>query len=126
MPKFVAQHSIRPAVIVKAAVAIVNYIATETRAAMLLQLLSGRLWPFVSGEMVSKLPDPYKVAGPTMASAIDIVRIDKVETVGRFLRPLKSDQKLLSCFAHFPPGLPCLPENEDQATLLASRRQIFN
>ena len=126
MPKFGAQYGIRPAVIVKAAIAIVNCMATETRAAMLLQLLSGRLWPFVSGEMASKLPDPYKIAGPTMASAIDIVRIDKGETVGRFLRRLQSDQKLLSRFAHCPPALPSLLDNEDQATLLASRRQIFN
>ena len=126
MPKFGAQYGIRQAVIVKAAIAIVNCMATETRAAMLSQLLSGRLWPFVSGEMASKLPDPYKIAGPTMASAIDIVRIEKGETVGRFLRRLQSDQKLLSRFAHCPPALSSLLDNEDQATLLASKRQIFN
>ena len=126
MPKFGAQYGIRPAVIVKAAIAILSCIATETRAAMLLQLLSGRLWPFVSGEMASKLPDPYKIAGPTMASAIDVVRIDKGETVGGFLRRLKSEQKLLSRFAHCPPTFLSLLDNEDQATILASRRQIFN
>lgn len=126
MPKFGTQKGISPAVIVKAAIAIVNCIATKTRAAMLLQLLSGRLWPFVSGEMAINFPDPYMIAGPTLASAIDIVRIDKGETVGNFLRRLKSDQKLLSRFAHCPPGLPSLLDNEDQAILLASRRQIFN
>lgn len=126
MPKFGAQYGIRPAIIVKAAIAIVNCIATKTRAAMLLQLLSGRSWPFIDDEVASKLPDPYKIAGPTIASAIDIVKIDKEETVGRFLRRLKSDQKVLSRFAHCPPGLPSLLSDEDQATLLASRRQIFN
>ena len=126
MPKFGAQYGIHPAVIVKAAIAIVNCMATETRAAMLLQLLSGRLWPFVSREIASKLPDPYKIAGPTMASAIDIVRINRGETVGIFLRRLNSDQKLLNRFAHCPPALPFLLNDEDQATLLASRRQVFN
>lgn len=126
MAKFGAQYGSHPAVIVKAAIVIINCISTETRAAMLLQLLSGRLWPFVSGEMASKLPHPYKIAGPTMASAIDIVRINSGETVGRFLRRLNSDQKLLSRFAHCPPALPSLLDKEDQATLLASRRQIFN
>ena len=126
MPNFGAQHGIRPSVIVKAAIAIVNCIATETRVAMLLQLLSGRSWPFVNGEMASELPDPYKIAGPTLASAVDIIRIDKGETVGRFLQRLQSDQKLLSRFVHCPPVLPSLLDSEDYATLLASRRQIFN
>lgn len=126
MPKFEAQYGIRPAIIVKAAIAIVNCIATKTRAAILLQLLSGRYWPFIDDEVASKLPDPYKIAGPTLASAIDIVKIDTEETVGRFLRRLKSEQKALSRFAHCPPGLPSLLSDEDQATLLASRRQIFN
>ena len=126
MPKFGAQHGIRPSVIVKAAIAIVNCIATETRVAMLLQLLSGRSWPFVNDEMASKLPDPYKLAGPTLASAVDIVRIGKGETVGRFLQRLQSDQKLLNRFVHCPPVLPSLLDSEDYATLLASRRQVFN
>ena len=126
MPEFEAQYGIRPAVIVKAAIAIVNCIATKTRAAMLLQLLAGRSWPFVDDKVASELPSPYKIAGSTMASAIDIIRIDNEETVGRFLQRLKLDQKALSRFAHCPPGLPSLLSDEDQASLSASRRQIFN
>ena len=126
MPKFQAQYSIRPAIIVKAAIAIVNCIATDTKVAILLQLLAGRSWPFVGDEIASKLPDPYKIAGPTFATAIDIVKIDKEETVGGLLRRLTSEQKLLGRYAHCPPDFPSLLDSEDQATLLVSKRQVFN
>lgn len=118
--------SIPPSIIVKAAVAIFNTHKTGSNFAVLSMLLAARRWPFLEKGLADLLPNPFDIAGPTMALAVDIVKIDGQETVSQLLSRLHHEQRLLSFFAHVPREFISSLSEDSRAVYTDAVRQFYN
>ena len=126
IPVFNRSQSSPPSIIVKAAVAIFNTRKTGSNYAILSILLAARRWPFLEKGLTDLLPSPFNIAGPTMAHAVDVVKVDGQETVGQMLSRLHHEQRLLSHFAHVPPDFISSLSDESRAVYTDALRQFYN
>lgn len=88
---------VRESILVKAAVALLNTLETATSTAVFNVVDAGRYWP-LSGEMSFT----RGIDGPTLCWALDIISIDRQETVRDFLQRVHREQDELSSQVHTP------------------------
>ena len=86
LSNFHAKHRIRVSTIFKAAVSLYNVQRTAASQAIFGMALSGRAWPFLDGSLASLLPSAWNIAGRTLTSVLEIVKLDWEETFEQLLR----------------------------------------
>ena len=119
-------QNLRPAIVSKMAISIFNTQMTGQPHAVLLMLMAGRVWPFMSSNIAEHLPNPYDIAGPTLTAEVDVMRIDRGEEVGQLYRRMEEQQKQSSRYQHVPQSM--LPQlNQDSHGMMGeTMRQVFN
>ena len=121
-------QDLSPAIVAKMAISLFNSCTTGQPYAIFTTLMAGRIWPFMSSSIADHLPSPYDIAGPTMASVVDVIRVDRQaqEEVGQLYTRMEAEQKQLNRYQHIPWST--LPElNDDgRALRMEALRQVFN
>ena len=126
LPSIRASYGVAAPTTMKAAIAIFNAHTTGSIHVILLQTLSGREWPFLSDTISKLLPSPGTIAGPTLAMAIDVSRIDWNEKARDLLRRLATEQRTLLRHQRVPPDFAMHLSPEDQKVLQLATRQVFH
>ena len=119
-------QNLRPAIVAKMAISLFNTWMTGQPYAVLLMLMAGRVWPFMSSSIAEHLPSSYDIAGPTLTAEVDVMRIDRGEEVGQLYRRMEEQQKQSSRYQHVPQSM--LPQlNQDSHGMRTeTMRQVFN
>ena len=119
-------QNLSPVIVAKMAISLFNCSMTGQSHAILAILMAGRIWPFMSRSIAEHLPSPYDIAGPTLASVADVIRVDPQEEVGQLYTRMKAEQKRLNLYQHIPCFM--IPELNDvsQGVRMQAVRQIFN
>lgn len=117
----------KTSVLFTGAITIFNTLMTGANHAIFSTLIAGREWPFVHDSMAQLLPDPMKIAGPTLSTDVVTVTVDDTENISHFLARLKEEQLLLNRHQHKPFDLATRLSDADQAVLrLFAQRQSVN
>ena len=128
MTKTRFSQDLSPAIIAKMAISLFNSCMTGQPHAILTMLMAGRQWPFMSSSIADHLPSPYDIAGPTLASVVDVIRVDPEaqEEVGQLYTRMEAEQKQFSRYQHIPRSM--LPQlNDDSHGMrMEAMRQVFN
>ncbi|KAL8798047.1 MAG: hypothetical protein Q9182_007000 [Xanthomendoza sp. 2 TL-2023] len=121
-------RSIEPSILVKTAIALYNTEVTSQQHAVFCNLEAGRSWPFLEAWIADRLPNPMKIAGPTVACTINVIPVDKSASVGALLRRTQEEQTQLSEHAHAPISVvkQQLGERDGRVMDDVGRRQVFN
>ena len=106
LPSLRSKFGVRAALIAKAAIAIFNTHMTGSSHVIWLEYLAGREWPFIDEPLARLLPDPWAIAGPTLSTTVDAVRVDRDKKAGQMLRRLGSQQRELNRYQHLPQNFP--------------------
>lgn len=121
-------QDLSPAIITKMAISLFNSCMTGQPYAILMMLMAGRVWPFMSSSIAEHLPSPYDIAGPTLTSVVDVIRVDPQahEEVGQLYTRMEAEQKQSSRYQHVPWSM--LPQlNDDSHGMrMEATRQVFN
>lgn len=121
-------HGLDAAIVLKAALSLVNTGETGATEALFASYQAGRSWPFVAPWMQERLPSAMDIAGPTLQVAIERINTSKPQSVIDFLKHLTSEQEELTKHVHAP----LLAIRDALSTVDAEtmeqvrRRQIFN
>ena len=126
LPSLHSKHGIRIANVFKTAVSLYNIQKTGASHAIFGMLLSGRAWPFLDQSLAAFLPSAWNIAGPTLTSVLEVVKIDCEETVEQLLRRMDTEQRQLNRYQHLPPGFENQLSPKDRAVWLLGHRQFFN
>lgn len=126
LPSLHSKHGIRISTIFKTAVSLYNTQKTGASHAIFGMLLSGRDWPFLDQSLAAFLPSAWNIAGPTLTSVLEFVKIDREETVEQLLRRMDTEQRQLNRYQHVPSGFDDQLSPKDRAVWLLGHRQFFN
>lgn len=126
LPSIHSKHGVRVSTIFKAAVSLYNVQKTGASHAIFGMALSGRAWPFLDDSVAAFLPSAWNVAGPTLTSVLEVVRIDWEETFEQLLRRIDAEQRQLNRYQHIPPDFHNQLSLRDRAVWLLGHRQFFN
>ena len=100
--KLQSEHKVSHAVVIKAAVALLNVQQTGQSHALLANTQLARSWPFLEPQIADLLPDPMDLPGPTIELVFNKIEIRPEERVLTFLQRLQSDQDGLTEHAQVP------------------------
>ena len=124
-PNF-ASMTWRASTLTVAAIAIFNASVTGSERAIFATALAGREWPFIADSLAQLLPSPTSIAGPTFASTVTVVDVNKAERISQFLVRLDAEIRLLKRYQHVPLDFSSHLGEEDRAVWRDAHRQIFN
>ena len=127
MGKLQSEHKVSHAVIIKAAVALLNIQQTGQSHALFANTQLCRSWPFLEQQIADFLPDPMDIPGPTIEYVFNKIAINQEEPVLGLLQRMQSEQDGLTEHARTPIlALQELLGNEDGKMLVEIlRRQFF-
>ena len=121
-------HGLDAAIVLKAALSLVNTGETGATEALFASYQAGRSWPFVAPWMQERLPSAMDIAGPTLQVAIERINTSKPQSVIDFLKHLTSEQEELTKHVHAPllAIRDALSTADAETMEQVRRRQIFN
>lgn len=121
-------QDLRPAIIAKMAISLFNSCMTGQPYAILTMLMAGRIWPFMSSSISEHLPSPYDIAGPTLASVADVIRVglQAQEEVGQLYKRMEAEQKQFSRYQHVPRSMQPQLNDDSCGMRMEAMRQVFN
>ncbi|THX96300.1 acetyl-CoA synthetase-like protein [Aureobasidium pullulans] len=121
-------HGLDAAIVLKAALSLVNTGETGATEALFASYQAGRSWPFVAPWMQEHLPSAMDIAGPTLQVAIERINTSKPQSVIDFLKHLTSEQEELTKHVHAPllAIRDALSTADAETMEQVRRRQIFN
>ena len=102
MGKLQSEHKVSHAVIIKAAVALLNIQQTGRTYALFANTQFCRSWPFLEQPIADFLPDPMDIPGPTIEYVSNKVAVHQEELVLEFLQRMQSEQDGLTEHARTP------------------------
>ena len=127
MGKLQSEHKVSHAVVIKAAVALLNIQQTGKSHALFANTQLCRSWPFLEKQIADFLPDPMDIPGPTIEYVFNKVEIRPEELVLALLQRMQSEQDGLTEHARTP--ILALREQlgEEDGNMLVEilRRQFF-
>lgn len=127
MHKLQSQHKVSHAVVIKAAVALLNIKQTGSSHVLFANTQLCRSWPFLEKQIADFLPEPMDIPGPTIEYVFNKIEIRPAETVLTFLQRMQSEQDGLTEHARTP--ILALREQlgEEDGNMLIEilRRQFF-
>ena len=129
LAKLKGDRSIEASTLVKAAIALYNTEVTGHPHAIFCNLEAGRAWPFLESWIADSLPNPMKIAGPTLVCSINAIAVeDAAECVGALLSRMQRDQARLSEHAHAPFSVVKRELGELDGAVMddVGRRQVYN
>ena len=100
--KLQSEHKVSHAVVIKAAVALLNTQQTGQSHALLANTQLCRSWPFLEKQIADYLPDPMDIPGPTIEYVFNKIEIRPEEPVLALLQRLQSEQDGLTEHARAP------------------------
>jgi hypothetical protein len=125
------KHGVEAAMVLKAALAVVNTRYTKEPSAIFWQVQAGRTWPFLSDWQAARMPPAMDANGPLLQGCVNLIDIYQEESVADLLKRLQAEQLELNKHAYAP--LDALvaalnAEKEPSGDLIEGvfRRQIFN
>lgn len=121
-------QDLSPAIIAKMAISLFNSYMTGQPHAILTMLMAGRIWPFISSCIAEHLPSPYDIAGPTLASVVDVIRVDRQaqEEIGQLYTRMEAEQKQSSRYQHIPRSMQPQLNDDSRGMRMEAMRQVFN
>lgn len=99
-PRF--SQDLSPVITAKMAIIFFNSSITGQPRAMLVMLMAGRIWPFMSPSIAEQLPSPYDIAGPTLTSAVDVIRVDPQEEAEQLYMRMEVEQIHFNRYQYMP------------------------
>ena len=120
-------HKISVPVVFKAACVLLNSHMTGKSTVLFANSQAGRQWPFLQDSVSRYLPNPFTIAGPTLASAINNITINANESVGDLLSRLEHEQQALTKYSHTPmTDVLSQLSSADRGVAIEAGRQLFN
>lgn len=121
-------QDLSPAIIAKMAISLFNSCMTGQPYAIFTMLMAGRVWPFMSSGISGHLPSPYDIAGPTLASVVDVIRVDPQaqEEVGQLYTRIEAEQRQSSRHQHIPWSMLLQLNDDSHGMRMEAMRQVFN
>ena len=126
MTKSRSSQALSPVIIAKMTIILLNSHLTKQPYAILIILMAGRAWPFMSPDLEQHLPNAFDIAGPTLTSVTDVVSIELQEEIGQLYRRLEREQQNLTANQHLPISLLSQLDADSQNLRMQARRQSFN
>lgn len=127
MGKLQSEHKVSHAVIIKAAVALLNIQQTGQSHALFANTQLCRSWPFLEQQIADFLPDAMDIPGPTIEYVFNKIAVHQEELVLGLLQRMQSEQDELTEHARTP--ILALREQmgDEDGTMLVEilRRQFF-
>jgi acyl carrier protein len=104
LPALFTRHGIRPATVIKAAVALAVARETGKSHAMFVDANAGREWPFQDAFVQSRLPNAWDINGPTYTPLLNVINLESSadETCLQFLQRMHSQGVELAQHRHAP------------------------
>ena len=127
MDKLQSEYKVSHAVIIKAAVALLNIQQTGQSRALFANTQLCRSWPFLKQQIADFLPDPMGIPGPTIEYVFNRIAVNQQEPVLGLLQRMQSEHDGLTEHARRPIlALREQPGEEDGNMLVEIlRRQCF-
>ena len=100
--KLQSEHKVSHAVVIKAAVALLNIQQTSQSHALFANTQLCRSWPFLENQIADFLPDPMDIPGPTIEYVFNKIEIHPEENVLVLLQRMQSEQDGLTEHARTP------------------------
>ena len=97
-----SEHKVSRAVVIKAAIALLNVHQTGQTHALFVNTQICRSWPFLEKDIATFLPDPMDIPGPTIEYVVNKVEIHPDEPVLAFLQRMQEEQDGLTENARTP------------------------
>ena len=119
-------RGIRASTAVKMALCLFNWLQTGKAYAIFTVFTGGQTWPFIHQDIAAHLPSPYRIAGPTMTSQVNVTKVDYDETINQLFARMEEEQKSSLRHQHVP--LRMSPQIEEMCEGLGPQasRQVFN
>ena len=102
MGKLQSEHKVSHAVVIKAAVALLNIQQTGQPHALFANTQLCRSWPFLEQQIADFLPDPMDIPGPTIEYVFNKIAVHQEELVLGLLQRMQSEQDGLTEHARTP------------------------
>lgn len=102
MGKLQSEHKVSHAVIIKAAVALLNIQQTGQSHALFANTQLCRSWPFLEQQIADFLPDAMDIPGPTIEYVFNKIAVHQEEHVLGLLQRMQSEQDGLTEYARTP------------------------
>ena len=102
MGKLQSEHKVSHAVMIKAAVALLNIQQTGQSHALFANTQFCRSWPFLEQQIADFLPDPMDIPGPTIEYVFNKIAVHQEELVLGLLQRMQSEQDGLTEHARTP------------------------
>lgn len=102
MGKLQSEHKVSHAVVIKAAVALLNIQQTGQPHALFANTQLCRAWPFLEQQIADFLPDPMDIPGPTIEYVFNKIAVHQEELVLVLLQRMQSEQDGLTEHARAP------------------------
>lgn len=119
-------QDLSPMIVTKMAISLFNSWMTDRPHAILVMLMAGRIWPFMSSSIAEHLPSSYDIAGPTLTGGIDVIGIDRREEVGQLYTRMEEQQKASSHYQHVPQSMMPQLNQDSHGMRTEAVRQVFN
>jgi acyl carrier protein len=126
LPYLFAEHGIRPATVLKAAVALANSRTTGHAQATFVDTNAGRVWPFQDAFVQTSLPNAWNVMGPTYTALFNIISIDMNGTCLKLLQDVHAStaEATAHCHTSLPAVLGKLGEEAALVTEFFTRQTL--